>query len=171
MKAITIKQPWAWAIIFGGKDVENRSWCTRYRGPLAIHAGAAYRTDVSLPRGVHAPERAELRFSAILGVVELVDVVQKSRSRWFQGKYGFVLRNPRPLAAPVQCKGRLGLWTLTPAHLRLIEARLKQRRARAGRPNKPLQPTAAGRHNDPPLTQLVRPMAGLRLQNLGSNSF
>jgi len=28
MKAITIKQPWAWAIVFAGKDIENRSWRT-----------------------------------------------------------------------------------------------------------------------------------------------
>ncbi|MHC4404130.1 MAG: ASCH domain-containing protein [Planctomycetota bacterium] len=39
MKALTICQPWAWAIIHGPKPVENRGWATKYRGPLAIHAG------------------------------------------------------------------------------------------------------------------------------------
>ena len=39
MKALTIKQPWAWAIAAGGKDIENRSWATGCGGPLAIHAG------------------------------------------------------------------------------------------------------------------------------------
>lgn len=81
MKAITIKQPWAWAIIFAGKDIENRSWYTKYRGPLLIHAGAAYRADITLPRGVHAPDRSELDASAIVGMVDLVDVVEASRSR------------------------------------------------------------------------------------------
>ena len=38
MKALSIRQPWAWAIIHAGKDVENRPWGTRYRGPLLIHA-------------------------------------------------------------------------------------------------------------------------------------
>lgn len=42
MKAITVKQPWAWAIAHGGKTVENRSRGTAYRGPLAIHAGQAW---------------------------------------------------------------------------------------------------------------------------------
>ena len=52
MKAITIKQPWAWAIIFAGRDIENRSWYTHHRGPLLIHAGAAYQADAGLPKQV-----------------------------------------------------------------------------------------------------------------------
>jgi hypothetical protein len=124
MKAITIRQPWVWAIIFAGKDIENRSWYTKYRGPFLIHAGAAYRADVSLPRGVHAPARTDLEFSAILGVVDLVDVVQSSRSRWFLGEYGFVLRNPRAFSRPIPCKGKLGLWTPTPAQVRRAKAQL-----------------------------------------------
>jgi hypothetical protein len=39
VKALTLRQPWAWAAIYGGKDVENRRWKTRHRGPLLIHAG------------------------------------------------------------------------------------------------------------------------------------
>lgn len=42
MRAITVKQPWAWAIAHGGKSIENRSRGTTYRGPLAIHAGLAW---------------------------------------------------------------------------------------------------------------------------------
>jgi ASCH domain len=42
---LTVRQPWAWAIIHGGKDVENRSWRTKYRGPLLIHAGSAFEPD------------------------------------------------------------------------------------------------------------------------------
>lgn len=125
MKAITLKQPWAWAVIFGGKDIESRSWSTKYRGPLMIHAGKAFRTDLTMPRGVRAPHREELDFGAIIGVVDLVDVVTKSRSRWFQEDlFGFVLRNPRPLSKPVPCKGMLNLWTPMPAQLRLVRARL-----------------------------------------------
>lgn len=124
MKAITIKQPWAWAIVFDEKDIENRSWYTNYRGPLLIHAGAGYRADVSLPKGRQAPPRDELDFSAILGVVDLVDVVERSRSPWFTGEYGFVLKNRRALSKPIPCKGKLRLWTPTPAQVRLVMARL-----------------------------------------------
>jgi hypothetical protein len=89
---------------------------------LLIHAGAAYQADAGLPRGIHPPDREELEFSAIIGLVELVDVVQRSKSRWFQGDYGFVLRNPRVIKRPIPCKGRLGLWTPTAAQIRRIKA-------------------------------------------------
>ena len=41
---LTVRQPWAWAIIQVGKDVENRSWPTKHRGPLLIHVGSAFET-------------------------------------------------------------------------------------------------------------------------------
>jgi activating signal cointegrator 1 len=39
MKAITLTQPWATLVAIGAKKIETRSWATKYRGPLAIHAG------------------------------------------------------------------------------------------------------------------------------------
>lgn len=41
MKALTIRQPWAWAIFTQGKDIENRDWTTRLRGRVAIDAAIA----------------------------------------------------------------------------------------------------------------------------------
>ncbi|XP_054257642.1 EOLA-like protein [Macrosteles quadrilineatus] len=43
MRILTVRQPWAWAIIHGGKDVENRvrNIAGDYRGPIAIHSGLA----------------------------------------------------------------------------------------------------------------------------------
>ena len=38
MKTLTIKQPWLEAILFLGKNVENRTWKTDYRGPICLHA-------------------------------------------------------------------------------------------------------------------------------------
>ena len=126
MRALTVKQPWAWAIIFGGKDIENRSWRTKYRGRVIIHAGGSYSPDARLPRGIHPPDRKNLAFSAMIGAVDLDGVVEKSRSAWFdKGKYGFVLRRPRALSSPIHCTGRLGLWTPTQAQIRLVRARLK----------------------------------------------
>jgi hypothetical protein len=45
MKALTVKQPWAWAIVMGYKDVENRSRRTNHRGPLLIHAAKQMDAD------------------------------------------------------------------------------------------------------------------------------
>jgi hypothetical protein len=83
---LTIRQPWAWAIIHGGKDVENRSWSTKHRRPLLIHAGSAFE-----PRGYETvqqlatqqpPPPSELIHGAIIGVVGLVDCVRDSHSKW-----------------------------------------------------------------------------------------
>jgi len=45
MKALTIRQPWAWAIFHAGKDIENRDWPTRLRGRIAIHAAKGMTRD------------------------------------------------------------------------------------------------------------------------------
>lgn len=48
MRAITVQQPWAWAIAEGHKRVENRSQNVRYRGEIAIHASIEV-SDAPLP--------------------------------------------------------------------------------------------------------------------------
>ncbi len=42
MKALSIRQPWAWLIANGYKDIENRSWRTNFRGEFLIHAGKKF---------------------------------------------------------------------------------------------------------------------------------
>lgn len=42
MKALSLKQPWAEAILFLGKDIENRVWSTHHRGPLVIHCSKGW---------------------------------------------------------------------------------------------------------------------------------
>ena len=90
MRILTVRQPWAWAIVHGGKDVENRvrNLAGGYRGPVAIHAGAVYdKTADSHPEmqqlarhfGVESMSDHLIAFGQhayrhIIGVVELVDV-------------------------------------------------------------------------------------------------
>ncbi|TWH45918.1 ASCH domain-containing protein [Sporomusa sp. KB1] len=45
MKALTILQPWASLIAYGAKRIETRNWVTKYRGPIAIHAGKGWTMD------------------------------------------------------------------------------------------------------------------------------
>ncbi len=45
MKALSIRQPWAWLILHGGKDIENRDWATRFRGRVLIHASKGMTRD------------------------------------------------------------------------------------------------------------------------------
>ncbi len=114
MKALTIGQPWAWAIIHGQKRIENRTWRTHYRGPLAIHAGLSRKwlRDV-LPDGTPVPDG--LAFGAFLGVVELVDCVpfaEAPAGPFAEGPYCWLLENPRPLPEPVSWPGAQSIWTV-----------------------------------------------------------
>jgi len=114
MKALTVRQPWAWAIVHGGKDIENRTWNTRFRGVIAVHAGATPQPGVSLPSWARQPAPGALVHGAIIGVVDIVDVVKKHDSPWFEGPFGFVLGNPRPLPQTLPCSGAQGLWNMPP---------------------------------------------------------
>ena len=77
MKALSIRQPWAWLIIHAGKDVENRTWCTNYRGRFLVHAakGMTQREyqdakQFAALNGVHnLPEFDELPRGGIVGVI------------------------------------------------------------------------------------------------------
>jgi len=135
MKALSIRQPWAFSIIHGGKDIENRSWSTRYRGELAVHAAKGLTEDEidawKLFIDFHdlrgdwltGKTIGDLYRGGIIGVVDLLDCVERSSSRWFSGDYGFVLANPRPIE-PVPCKGRLGLFDLPADVAAIVDASL-----------------------------------------------
>lgn len=128
MRALTVRQPWAWAIFHAGKDIENRSWRNRHTiGTIAIHVSGNADPIDRLPRNVRRPEKHVLVRGAIIGVVDVVKVVQRSRSRWFQGPLGWVLKNPRRLRDAIPCTGGLGLWKMTRNTQRKLEAELGRR--------------------------------------------
>jgi hypothetical protein len=123
-KALSIRQPWAWAIMVLGKDIENRTWPTRFRGRFLVHASQGMTRDEyeecldtchhisrthPFPAGQTLPAFEQLARGGIIGSVELVDCVDDSRSPWFFGPYGFVLANPRPLPFR-RLKGKLGFF-------------------------------------------------------------
>lgn len=118
MIALTIRQPWAWLIVNGFKDVENRSWPTGIRGRFLVHAGKGmtrkeYETARLFARGldviVPAPEFLER--GGFIGSVKIDDCVKLSGSRWFFGPYGYTLRDPRPLPF-IPWPGQLGFFVL-----------------------------------------------------------
>ena len=105
MKILSIRQPWAYLITQGSKDIENRSWRTKYRGPFLVHASLKVDKKGSLKHGL---DPADLRTGGIVGMAEIVDCVETHRSKWFQGPYGFVLKKRRALPF-VKWTGGLGL--------------------------------------------------------------
>lgn len=130
MKALTLWQPWSWAVAYAGKRIENRDW----RPPadiigqrIAIHAGK------TLDQGALGKLRWALRESGLAipsdeafarGAIEAVAVVagwiakapkSEEQARWFTGPCGWVLTNVVPLAAPVPCPGARKLWEIPAA--------------------------------------------------------
>jgi ASCH domain len=111
-KSLSVRPEWAHAVMYLGKSTENRSWRTRYRGPLLIHA--SLRRDPSAREfaarlGLEVP--ALVPRGVILGSVVLVDVVDNSTSPWAEpGAWHWLLEDPQPWPEPVPSKGDLGLW-------------------------------------------------------------
>lgn len=116
MKALSIRQPWAWLIVNGYKPVENRNWKTNYRGKILVHASSTMSFDnysvaheIAKQNGINIPHESEYNFGGIIGETEIVDCVTQHDSPFFFGPFGFVLENSYPLSFH-PCKGKLGLF-------------------------------------------------------------
>jgi len=119
IKALTVRPPWSSAVIYRGKDVENRTQPTKHRGLLAIHAGLRWDKDAVEPISnlagayyIGAPH------GAIIGTVEVVGCHSGVDCAWscsvwaLPDHHHWVLANPKPLSEPIPCKGALGLWNV-----------------------------------------------------------
>ncbi len=124
---LSIKQPWVWCIFNAGKDIENRSWRTKYRGRLFIHASKSIDMDAYRYLEHHKeqygikqmPTIDELKkqTGGIVGVVEMTSCRQTVTSKWKQpGSIGWVFRNAQKLNF-VPFKGKLSIFRvpLTPS--------------------------------------------------------
>lgn len=119
LKCLTVRQPYAYLIVNGHKDVENRSWSTTYRGPIIIQSSARVGNiddfsdlcfDIEDETGITLP--ADFTTGYTEGIVTLSDVVTNSRSIWAEsGEYHWILEDPIKLPA-VSVSGKLGLWDL-----------------------------------------------------------
>ncbi|MCT7962339.1 ASCH domain-containing protein [Laspinema sp. D1] len=76
-KALTLKQPWAWAVAHLGKNIENRSWPTKYRGELYIHAGVGWDSEgakwIAQKFGIEVPSHSELPSGVLVAKCNLSD--------------------------------------------------------------------------------------------------
>lgn len=115
MKALSIRQPWAWLIVKGHKDVENRTWPTSFRGKFLIHAGKTFDQSgyewVVSEMGIALPEPARFERGGVVGEAEIIDCVTRHNSAWFFGPYGFVIRNVRARRF-LPLSGKLGFFAV-----------------------------------------------------------
>lgn len=133
MKALTLIQPWAWAIEHLGKRVENRTWAPPPRlvgQRIAIHAGKKYdeedarwlaeNFDFSEIDCAHGVIVATAR---IARVVTSADHLPENQRVWFFGPFGWVLADVQPVAE-LACRGAQGLWDVPSEFLPLLERAL-----------------------------------------------
>lgn len=152
MRALSLTQPWASLVAHGEKTWETRSWSTKHRGPIAIHASAGF--PVAAQQLVHEEPFADalnshgyclaedLPRGAIVAVATLVAILPtracgglSSNREWAfgdfsPGRWAWLLAWAKPLSAPIPCKGALGLWTVPPE----IAARVRADASRSGTP-------------------------------------
>ena len=132
MKALTILQPWATLVAIGAKKIETRSWPTKYRGPLAIHASKSfpsyakvlvYANPVFRGALIRDGVLVDMPLGAILAICNLEDVQKikdnnlpprESPERAFGdyrlGRFMWILENVVRLDAPISAKGARRLW-------------------------------------------------------------
>lgn len=134
MKALTIQQPWATLIMLGAKTIETRSWNTRYRGPLLIHAASGKpKLNKQLCKEYPFSEYIEdffyLPFGKIIGRAVLKETFTSQHLKgafrfhpsaypeheqefgdYSDGRYGWLLHDIELFKTPIPAKGQLGLW-------------------------------------------------------------
>ncbi|MOA01821.1 ASCH domain protein [compost metagenome] len=138
MRTITILQPWASLIALGEKQFETRSWPTKYRGPVAIHAGKRLDRQACLERSINdalvrngITEWGEIPLGAVVAIAELKNCL-KSIDTWTDGyilenltsvyapehefgdftpgRFAWEMTDVKRLAEPIPAKGQQGLW-------------------------------------------------------------
>lgn len=127
MKAITIYQPWASLAALAEKKLETRSWCTKYRGPLAIHSGKKIKTGMcdqaSLRNCLERLGNIKYPLGAVLAISNLIDCVEITPAftanlsdkelafgDYTSGRFAWVLEDTHQLATPIPARGMQRLW-------------------------------------------------------------
>lgn len=144
MKALTLTQPWATLVAIGAKRIETRSWPTRYRGPVAIHAAKGLssigghsglinlcleqpfaRVLAMAGKGLLVPGH-DLPLGEVLATAQLIDCIPTYRvaanvsdqeeafGDFSPGRWAWMLADIRQLPTPVPARGSLGLWNWQP---------------------------------------------------------
>lgn len=140
MKALTIRQPWADAIVHGEKRTENRTRLTHMRGPVLIHAGATTyaavgRLAIEEITGTDPDTAWPGKRGAVIAVATITGchIADGCCRPWGQTEtrrsepwiYHWTLTDVVALPEPVPAKGQLGFWTPTPDVLAAVQQQIE----------------------------------------------
>lgn len=131
MKAISLLQPWASLVVMGVKTIETRSWGTKYRGAILIHASQGKAGSIfaeERPFKKYIPEFKKLPFGAIIGQATITDVIrienldmpdeiinrltmeEKAFGDYSEGRYAWILNDHIEFKNPISARGTLSIW-------------------------------------------------------------
>lgn len=127
MKALSIRQPWAWLIVNGFKKPENRTWKRKHPDRCLVHTGKTFDQEgydwvCENFKGlaVLMPDPDGFERGGIVGVVDIIDCVDHLDDPFFFGPYAYVCDNAQPCKL-VECNGQLGFFDVTDAVEALLE--------------------------------------------------
>jgi hypothetical protein len=138
MYALTLKQPWAFAVAELGKNIENRKWPAPPKivgQRIAIHAGLSWDREGMIRMGCIGRElghgdkipgwyEKDYVKGKIVAVATLAEVVTSHPSLWFGGPYSFVLTDVRKVSEPCSAKGYQRFWKLPPELEEMVLSRV-----------------------------------------------
>lgn len=122
MRAFTVNQPYAYAIVAGLKGYETRTRKTNIRGRVAVHAGKQKIELADMSVALVPREGQSLHYGAVVGAVEIVDCVpveeiadtlterERALGDYSPGRFAWVLRNPEMFSKPIPARGQQGWW-------------------------------------------------------------
>jgi hypothetical protein len=142
MKAISLLQPWASLVVMGIKTIETRSWGTKYRGPILVHASMGKAGSIfaaGMPFKKYIPDFKKLPFGAIIGQATIADVIrvenlgmndelinrltmeEKAFGDYADGRYAWILEEPVEYDKPIAARGTLSIWEYPDENLKNIK--------------------------------------------------
>lgn len=127
MKVLSIKEPFASLIKERIKTVETRSWKTKYRGEIYIHASLKKINikDERIKKLLELLPNKDMQYGHIICKCNLIDCIymdedyvnniKKNKQEYLcghyeVGRYGWVLELIEVLKEPIPAKGHLGIW-------------------------------------------------------------
>lgn len=125
MRALSIRQPWAWAIVTGRKRVENRTWRTNNPpGPLLVHAPKTHDEADLRDAGVVLPPQSEMPRGVIVGGMDVAGFHWAGSRECDADEYGcdlwgepdcwhWEIADAWRLDRPIAATGALGLWQVS----------------------------------------------------------
>ncbi len=135
-RALSLWQPWAWAIAAGHKRIENRTWQPRKAVGTWVAIHASLTVDKGALAEVAAITGSEPRIvrGAVVGVARLHEVIPDGKGAedlstedrvWFNGPYGWFFKDAIELTCPIPCRGYQSLWHLDDEVLATLKGALR----------------------------------------------